>query len=149
MDREEEKRYSINGKTYVQRQLVLGQINQLLSVLNDIPITNITPQSILISLGAKIPAALAVLLIPEESTVKDRDLKAIEDDMFFCPADVILEILDDFLSLNPISSFQDKLKNFKTLLVKEITGIQPGKSSDSSTRSQAETYLRENLLSGL
>lgn len=141
--------YQINDKTYFQYQLVLGQINQLLSVLKDLPLLAPTPQTILLSLGEKIPVALAVILVPEGSKVKDRDLKAIEDDMYYCPADVVMQVFNDFLSLNPISLFRDKINSLKAMLLKEIPGTPSGKSNDSSTPSLAEIYSKGIPFSGL
>jgi len=162
-----EKKYRIADKTYIQRPLVLGQIQQLLGLLKDvsesIPEAPDIPKipdiedledlegledifekhkwkdrkatlSLIGLLGEKLPAAIAVVLIPEGQTARERNLEEIEKDLYDCPPETAVEVIRDFLSFSRNSLIIKKASAF----LKEKGKMQGGGSSASSTSSPAE-----------
>lgn len=101
--------YTIGDKNYTQKALVLGQLGQLTGLLKTTTIFSTEPAAIILALGPSIPKLLAIVLIPEGVKVKDKDLGAIEDDMFECDPDTALAVVEDFFVCNPIASLLNRL----------------------------------------
>ena len=73
MDPSKEKNYEIGGRAFVQKPLVLGQVEQLLEALRDIPIPpEPTSMGMVLALAGRLPAALAVVLTPLSSRTRPR-----------------------------------------------------------------------------
>ncbi len=140
--------YEINGKTYIQRPLVLGQIGQITEVLKGIEITQgMGIEQIVQLLGDRLPAAMAVVLTEKGKKVRDKNLpaltEAMQDDMDVGTA---IEVMDHFLSLNPIASAFGKLTGIMAGITKAATGSRtsssqsPEETSRSGTTSSGDTH---------
>jgi hypothetical protein len=105
------KKYTINGKGYIQKPLVLGQMDQMMNILEGVKLTALTPLAIIQALGGRLPMAAAIVLIPEGMKIRDKDLTAIEDEFAEnLELETALEVAADFLSFNPLSSISSKSK---------------------------------------
>jgi hypothetical protein len=111
MKTKKKKKYLINGETFTQGPLVLGQLMPLCDMLEGLRIKEITVQGIVKALGAKLPMALAVVLAADGEDLRDRDLEA-RATMFEAHAslETTLEVVADFLSLNPTSSILERIR---------------------------------------
>jgi hypothetical protein len=103
-------RYEINGTIYHQRELVLGQIQQLLAELAGVGFTDTSVPGVIAALGDRIYRAVAVVLIPDGVAIRDRDLTAIADDLENAPARVLLQVVADFFDCNQLSSLLETLE---------------------------------------
>lgn len=107
MTKSNECSYEIGGQTFFQRPLVLGQIEQLVPVLEALPIDGrkMGADDILRALGARAPLAFAVVLAPEgSSSPQSKDLEQIAEHFRWnLDMPMALEVIDDFLSCNRIS----------------------------------------------
>lgn len=60
-----EKKYVIGGKTYLQRPLVLGQVHQLLAILDNFQVpVPLNVRGLVIALAANVSRAIAIVLTP-------------------------------------------------------------------------------------
>ncbi len=111
-----EKTYAINGKTYVQRPLVLGQAAQLLALLKGVTLPGeATALGLVAALGERIPDALAIVLTEEGMSPRDKNLSALAEELaFFLPPETALEAVDHFFELNPLSSWLSRLAELMT-----------------------------------
>lgn len=135
------KKYTINGRTYVQGPLVLGQLLPLCELVEGIKIPAFTVQEIIKALGPKLSEAMAIILIPEGKSPRASDLEALaaifEEHMTF---ETALEVVADFLSFNPASSLLEKIRGITASFKKNLGDLAPEKSSsESSTSSPKET----------
>lgn len=133
------KVYKINDKEYIQRPLVLGQIQQLLSLLKkvaenlpEVDLDNLkeikdTKEDITTAntkakkkeriktlqtislLGDNLTDALAIVLCPSAISLAERDLEAIKKDLYTCPPETAMEVIADFLSINQNSPIWTKI----------------------------------------
>ncbi len=139
-----EKKYTINGKTYFQRKLVPGQMQQLCGVISLVSGNRLAglrgSGDIIVALGSRMLSVVAIVITPEGVRVKDKDLKEIEDELFESDAD-IPEIVADFFVLNPIDSLLKKLSGVIGKMSDRITKTVEDamKSKTSSSPSQEET----------
>jgi hypothetical protein len=107
----EVRRYEIDGKTYLQRSLVLGQIRQLMTVLEGLTIPpDVTVPALIDLLGAKLPEALAVVLTEEGKSPRDKNLAALAAELeFSLPIETACEVVEDFFACNPVAALLDRL----------------------------------------
>lgn len=124
------KNYKIGNKVYYLKPLVLGQIRQLIKLLSGVSIDlNAGIGALIQALGELLPAALAIVLTPEGIKPKDKDLEAIaqelEDDITL---DLIVEVINDFFVLNPISSVLTQLNQ----KIQNLTMATPSLGQSSS-----------------
>ncbi|WP_298434585.1 hypothetical protein [Geobacter sp.] len=143
-----EKRYEIDGKVYLQRPLVLGQIRQLMPILEGVAIH---PQSdamqLIGALGDKMPKALAVVLTPEGTSVRDKDLQALAEEIEFgISPEQVFVVVEDFFDCNPIASLLEKLSGAMVKIVAKLP--QKIGSSPSSASSPTETLPAGTLFFG-
>lgn len=107
-----EYKYTIGNKVYSQRELVWLQIKQLLAIIKDLRFESMEVAGIVATLGEKIDQALAVVLIPAGTAIKDktRDLDAFADELSsdLTPS-TILQVVADFFACNPIASLSEQL----------------------------------------
>ena len=131
-----EFRYEIGGKVYIQRPLVLGQIGQLIVVLKGIEITDgMGTMDIVALLDDRLPEAIAVILTEDGKRLKDKDIKSLAEDLSeTLDVETAMEIVDRFFSLNPIASVLDKLTGTMKGIARVVTGLQ-----QPSSPSPAET----------
>ena len=129
MDKKEFK-YEIDGRTYLQRPLVLGQIDQLIECLEGMAMPqSFSPIAIKQALGEKFYTALAVVLIPvppgvepsggkapaKASTpiselLKNKDVPALAEELrWSIDHETTLEVIDHFFECNPIASILNRL----------------------------------------
>lgn len=133
--------YSIDGKTYAQKPLVLGQWRQLRDILKGLTIPgNVNAMDMIDVLGDNLPLALAVVLNPGGVPLKDKDLTALADELeFSIGADTVIQVIEDFFACNPLPLILTKLS--------EAAGILGGmmmprmSSTPSSSPSPEETSL--------
>jgi hypothetical protein len=107
-----EKKYEIGGKNYIQKPLVLGQIRQLLEVLKGVTIpANSDTLALVNAMSDRLPAALAVVLIPEGlSSLRDKDLDALALEIAFAiTPEQTLGVVEDFFDCNPLPSLLNRL----------------------------------------
>ena len=134
-DTPREYRYEINGKTYIQRALVLGQIPQMQDVLRGISFPDsIDPAGMLGLLDTKLPEALAVVLTEEGTSPKDKDVAA-QAEEFRNTVDLstAMDAIDHFFGLNPVASISQRLVQMIAGLRAEMTRESGSKTSSSSS----------------
>jgi len=135
------KTYKIGGITYQQRPLVIGQVKQLLTVLEGLTIpSDINIMGLMAVLGDRLPDALAVILTPVGMSPKDKDLNELSEELAFSlEIEQAMEVVEDFFVLNPISSLFGRLNQ----AIEKIQAQFLMSSTTSSASSQAETSQNE------
>ena len=104
--------YTIGTKKYAQKPIVIGQVNQLIDLIKtaDFP-TEPTPTSILITLGDKVPLAIAIVLHEPDKALREKDYKELAKEIEFdLTPEMALEVVSDFFDCNLISSLFDKIQ---------------------------------------
>lgn len=129
------KEYDINGRAFVQRPLVLGQIQQLLRVLDGIALPDpLTLASLLDALGGRLYSAIAVTITEKGCSPGDKDLEALAREMEWAlPLETALEIVDDFFVLNPASSLLGRAGG----LIGRLNGMLATLAAGSTRRSSS------------
>lgn len=103
--------YTINGKNYTQKPLVLGQIIPLFSILQNKDFTDLSPLALLMTFGESLPRCIAIALVPEGEEISARDLDAMEREFAnYLSIDTALQIITDFFLCNPISLLSEKFR---------------------------------------
>mgnify|MGYP001160557200 FL=1 len=140
------KTYKIGGITYQQRPLVIGQVKQLLTVLEGLTIpSDIDMMGLVATLGDRLPDALAVILTPDGMSPKDKDLKKLSEELAFSlEIEQAMEVVEDFFVLNPISSLFGRLNQ----AIEKIQAQFLMSSTTLSASSQEETSQKEMQSSG-
>ena len=73
--------YEIGGKKYIQKPLVLGQIDQLIEFMQGIRLpVEISASSIIFVLGGKLSKAIAIILCEAGKHLKDKDVSSFPRD---------------------------------------------------------------------
>lgn len=128
--------YTIEGKIYTQSAMVLGQWRQLLNILKDVPVpADASAGQLAVILGDRLPAAFAVVLNPEGVSLRDKDLRAIADDLeFSLSTETAIQVIEDFFVCNPLSSLLERIGGVAGNLAPAETGTTPltGLSSSSA-----------------
>lgn len=103
--------YDIEGRIYVQRPLVLGQIKQLFEILQDVRIpADAGTFGLIQALGDRLFAALAVVLTEKGESPRDKDLVSLADTLSFSvTAEIVLKVIEDFFACNPVFSLLERL----------------------------------------
>jgi hypothetical protein len=99
--------YEINGATYVQKKLRLGQVKQMNKLFDNFEMpANISAISMFTVFGGKLPEFMAVILCKKDTELKDKDLSALTVE-FENQADVDIgfKVVQDFFVCNPIASY--------------------------------------------
>lgn len=98
--------YTFEGRAYYQRKLLIGQVRQLVEILQGVRLDFSNPAALVASLGDRLPRALAVVLTPDGAHPKDKDIEALAAELAYMltPEDV-MRVVDDFFSLNDPYSF--------------------------------------------
>lgn len=144
-------KYSFGGKVYCQGALVMGQVKQLLSVLDGAGLTNIAdPFTIIRDLGDRMPRALAVVLTPEGASPRDKDIEALATELEFAMTyDDVLKVIDDFFGCNDLLSLLAKFKEIAGRVQEQATAQMRGiGSTGSSPFSPGATSPRGTTSSG-
>lgn len=114
------REYVFNGTTYIQRPLVLGQVRQLVNLLEGTSFRRDGGvQAIIDALGDKIGHALAIVLTEKGKSPRDKDLDNLAGELEYdmTPED-LLQVIDDFFCLNPVSSLFERM----TATMQNVTG---------------------------
>ena len=142
--------YIIDSKKYIQRPLVWGQIKQLKAVLPSLAIPAGVPleQGLLLALTDHLPLLLAVVLIPDGISPKDKDIDVLAGELEFAiDMETALKVVADFFDCNPITFLADTLEGIlKPLMDRRIKPPIP--SMSSSVSSPEETLPNEKPSSG-
>ena len=138
------KTYKIGNITYQQRPLVIGQVKQLLTVLEGLTIpSDINIMGLMAVLGDRLPDALAVILTPVGMSPKDKDLNELSEELAFSlEIEQAMEVVEDFFVLNPLSSIFGRLSQ-----AIERIQAQYLMSSMTSSASLPEETSREEMRS--
>jgi hypothetical protein len=132
MDESTETKYLIGEKTYIQRKLVLGQIEQFIDLLEDFSIpagTALTVQNIIKTLGPKLGKALAIILTEEGKSPGDKNIEAFARELKFAiDEETTVKVVQDFFALNPGSLV---LKTLKEKII-EILGMMHPEETGSN-----------------
>jgi hypothetical protein len=102
-------RYDVNGKTYTQAPLVLGQIGPLATLLSRTRILGTDPLSLIAALGGSLPEAMAIVLTPEGVHPADKDLDAVRRELYDMAPDTAIQVVSDFFVCNPLPSLLERL----------------------------------------
>lgn len=126
--------YKIDEKTYLQRQLVLGQVRQLLDLLQGMQIPgNLDALGLVGLLGDRLPLLLAVVLTEQGKSPKNKDLPALADELeFSITPEQTLSVIEDFFECNPLSSIFQRLTGMVEKLTAQITTGSPNSASSSA-----------------
>ena len=110
----EAKTYTIGGKTYVQRELVLGQWRQLKPLLDDLRFAS--QDNMMLSLlqvledKGRLEAVVAVLITEEGMIVENKSVGRLAEKLkWSLTPDLAGEILNDFFTCNPVASIVERL----------------------------------------
>jgi hypothetical protein len=139
-------RYEIGNKTYVQKPLVLGQIQQLFEHLEGLSL----PKSrnifeIAQALGNRLPIALAIVLTEEGHSPRDKDLEKIADEIeFSIDVEMTSKAIEDFFELTPILSILERLgKTMKKagieIQLKRLSSSSREETSQSEPQSSGDS----------
>lgn len=124
-------RYEIGDKIYHQRELVIGQVSELLRVLRGVSIpADADTLGIVTAVGERLPEALAAILIEEGTSLRGRDLNRLADTLAeTVTPDQAMRIIEDFLGCNPVSSLLERLTGLGQKLATTMTAGSPGSPS--------------------
>ncbi len=137
--------YIIGGKKYIQRKLVLGQVQQLLRLIDGVEIKSPDTLGIIAALGDKIHKALAIVLIPEGVNVKDKNIDEIAEELAFSiEPELAMKVVEDFFVCTPIVSLFQGLNSIFMKIAKQMET----QLSNSSASSHKETSQKEKQSSG-
>ncbi len=143
------KRYEIGGKAYTQKKLVLGQLRQLMEVLQGTALpVEAGAMAMVAALGERLPLCLAVVLTEEGRSPAGKDLPALADEIeFSITPETVMEVVEDFFGCNPIVSLLDRatamIGNLSTRMMPTPTA-----SSNSSSSSPEATSPNGTASSG-
>ena len=146
------REYKIGDKIYSQKTLVFGQIRQILGIIKKInlgkkgKIIEFTVTDLINLLGDSILDFISIILIPSDSTPKDKDNSKIAEEIEWeIKTDVISEVMSDFFIFNQISELQKKMME---MMKKMNLRIQKKDSTILSPKSQEEISPEESSSSG-
>jgi len=105
------KEYKIGDKTYTQKPLVMGQVNQIINLLKDVNLpSDPTAINLITALGDKLPLAIAIVVHVPEVSLKDKNIKELAEDLSFkMEPEMALQVIEDFFDLTPISSLLERV----------------------------------------
>jgi hypothetical protein len=128
-------RYKIGGREYIQRPLVLLQVEQLAVFIAGMSIPAGTTVPGLVSmLGSRISEGLAIILTPEGVGIDEKDLAEIAGHLRrHVDIDTAVKAVEDFLSCNPVGSVFDKLTGVMGGAGALATAMKGGSPSSSAS----------------
>ena len=138
--------YKIAGKVYIQNPLVLGQIRQLMHLLEGLKIPReIDTLGLIAILGGKISQAIAIVITLEGTSPKEKDISVFASEIEFeLSPDMTMQVIEDFFDCNPIPLILERLGKIAEVIIKKM---QIGSKSSASS-SQGETSPKEMPSSG-
>jgi hypothetical protein len=120
--------YTIGSKNYTMKPLVMGQVNQLITLLKDsnIPETG-EIMGILLAIGDKLPNAVAIVLHDPDVSLKDKNVEALANEIAFeLSPEMFLQVAEDFFECTPIYSLFKKMGDTAQKIVEKMTQTQNG-----------------------
>lgn len=129
------KEYDISGRAFVQRPLVLGQLQQLLRILDGIALPDpLTLASLLDALGGRLYSAIAVVITEKGCSPRDKDVESLAAELEWAiPLETAMEIVDDFFVLNPVSSIIERIGALIVRFNAALATRRPGSTRPSSS----------------
>ena len=132
------KTYTVNGRTYTQRVLVLGQIRQLTEALGGVEIpAGSRLGDIAGILGDRLPQCVAAVLQPEGISHKDKDLVAMAEEFAeHLDIETAGRVIDDFFAVTPAATLAEmigRLGGVLRMITAGKTAMATGSSSSSSS----------------
>lgn len=117
------KIYQIGNQRFHQNKLVIGQLMQLVKALSGMSLPGkLNVQSILNAIGDRISEILAIILIPDGKSIKEKDRGAIAeflDDNL--DVELAMEIVEDFFLSNQTSSLIEKVAKLSRTMQGQTT----------------------------
>lgn len=114
--------YEINGKTYTQKKLVLGQVAALSALLGGVRLYAADAMGLIAGLGELLPHALAIVLIPEGQHPADKDMAAMQRELYDTDLEMAIKVVEDFFDCNPLPSLLERVTGL-TAKVTSGTGL--------------------------
>jgi hypothetical protein len=127
--------YEIGGRKFTQKKLVWGQVKQINNLVKgvQIPAAGWTPADLIDILGDKLPYAVAILIIEDNIPLKDKNVDELAGFIEGCAyLETILQVIEDFFDINPISSILEKLGVGLRHLTKRVEEMNPKTRSTES-----------------
>lgn len=145
----QEMEYDLNGTVYVQRPLVIGQVRQLVVLLDGLSIPRgASIPELIDALGGKLMPAVAVALTEKGKSPRDKDIDSLAGELeFTMTPEQLLQVVDDFFGLNPISSIMERIGHLMQNGAGTI-GAMENSLKNSSSSSPEETSAGGTSLSG-
>ncbi len=136
--------YEINGKKWILKPLVIGQVNQLIEITDHLKIpANIGIAGLIALLGKELGKAFAIILTPEGMRLKEKDIDAIKEELEeTVEIETAIKIIEDFFALSPIALVLERLSG----IIEKIQGqlIQLMNSSASSQEEISQNEMKSN-----
>jgi hypothetical protein len=134
--------YVIGGKKYTQQKLVLGQVQQLLTLVKgkNIP-ADFSPFKVIESLGDDLCEGIAIILREHGQPLKDKDPKVLAKEIQFAiDPETAFRVVEDFFACNPIAPmFQGLAGQINRIAENMLTGLSRPSSPSAEETSQEET----------
>ena len=131
---------TIDGREFIQRRLVLAQLEQMIDRLDGVKWPKFEGFNLLSfyeAIGTKLPEALAVALTEKEKNIRDKDLDALADDLrYSLPIEEGIRALKDFFTLNPTASIA---QNVMAIVMGPGKTVGTAKSIEEKTSPGRET----------
>ena len=144
--------YTIGEKNYTQKKLVFGQLRQLEAVVGNIAINtgmNIADLTRKLISGGTIAEAIAIVLIPEGTSLKSKDAKALAADIEFdLELETALQVVTDFFDCNPIPALVAAIGKAGEKITSKMKPANQTTSTESLPSLQPETLPSETKSSG-
>jgi hypothetical protein len=141
--------YTIDGITYEQRPLVIGQVEQLVGILQGVEFPAAAgPLEIVRAMGQErlMKACAVVLRVQGTARWWDRDLDALAEAFAWSmDAETAVRIVADFFDCNPLSSLFNALARMNAGITAAAASLVPSPASSSSS---AEETLPGGTASG-
>lgn len=141
--------YTINGCNYQQKPLVLGQIAQLVPLLQGIRFTSFEAMAVVVALADKLPEVLAIVLRRENEPLKDKNLADYGADMAEADFATAMQVVVDFFTCNPLPSLLEQVSGVISTILETMTTTGstrqfasfPEETSREETPSSGDTLL--------
>jgi len=154
--------YEVEGKRYVQKKLVLGQIAQLMDLLKETTIPamfsladdagdmklSFNAGAVAALLGERLPRAVAIVLTEEKVPLPEKDLERLTGEVRWAfDSEITMRVVEDFFTCNPIVSLLERyvgmMKNMRESIArsgsKTSAFFSPGETSRSARGSSGDT----------
>jgi hypothetical protein len=143
-----EFKYEIGGRIFYQKPLVLGQSKQLISILKKLELPYVlNVSSLILTLGDKIAGVIAILMVEEGVSLKDKKVDEIQDIIEEnLTIEQTIKVIEDFFDCNPIASISEAVIGLTEKVQKAMT--QATLLTESALSSPEETLPSEMISSG-